>query len=532
MSKSFGTPHYLAVLLTTLVLGVSTLAYPMLGTDAGVFSYVGNTILEGGLPYRDAWDPTGPAVYFVYAGKSALLGDSDLSIRFFDLIWQLCAALAVMHIGLRAFGLRVVGLSAGVLYVVAYYSRYFPDMAGPDALVTLPLALAILFCLKAIDIDRLRSWALAGALVGVAALFKLPMGLAGIFMILAAVMAKPLDLARISRRLVSLALGFAIPLFLCAGYFALRGGLHDLLLTLFVLGPEYVERARAEPSVACLVDRAVRLSLIPLYVMATLVLGWLALSIGNRRRRSLPLLLIAGWCAITVFILVWHGKYNTAHSLPLIAPLALLSAHAVHSLFFAGRMFSSLLRAMSLALIGLALLLPVVERGRRNLIFSVGAVSGRPELTHWFNLRTWDDLAKYLAANTSPEETVFLWGNQSSIYVDANRRSPTRFIHIYFLSMPWRSMPLRATFLEEFNANRPTYFVLVKDTQQSPCAHLYAGAFPAFRQFDELTEIIERYYDAELETGPFKIFRLKGGRDDNSDRRLHGPEHVLARLDR
>ena len=35
------------------------------GWDQGAMAWVGDTIVDGGMPYRDAWDVKGPLTYYV-----------------------------------------------------------------------------------------------------------------------------------------------------------------------------------------------------------------------------------------------------------------------------------------------------------------------------------------------------------------------------------------------------------------------------------------------------------------------------------
>ena len=50
----------LAIAGALILLRVPSLAQPM-GPDQGLYAYVGDRILAGGLAYRDAWDQKPPA---------------------------------------------------------------------------------------------------------------------------------------------------------------------------------------------------------------------------------------------------------------------------------------------------------------------------------------------------------------------------------------------------------------------------------------------------------------------------------------
>jgi len=56
----------LALAGVLLLVRLPSLAQPM-GADQGLYAYVGERILVGDVPYRDAWDQKPPAIHFTYA---------------------------------------------------------------------------------------------------------------------------------------------------------------------------------------------------------------------------------------------------------------------------------------------------------------------------------------------------------------------------------------------------------------------------------------------------------------------------------
>src|SRR6266516_6475051 len=53
------------------------------GRDQGIYATVAETVLRGGMPYRDAWDFKPPGIYVVYAMTRALFGSRQWGIRLF-----------------------------------------------------------------------------------------------------------------------------------------------------------------------------------------------------------------------------------------------------------------------------------------------------------------------------------------------------------------------------------------------------------------------------------------------------------------
>ena len=65
------------------------------GLDQGIFAWVGDTVLRGGWPYRDAWEIKGPVTHFFYALAQALFGRDVWGLRVLDLSLLAEAAVAV-----------------------------------------------------------------------------------------------------------------------------------------------------------------------------------------------------------------------------------------------------------------------------------------------------------------------------------------------------------------------------------------------------------------------------------------------------
>lgn len=80
---------------------VPSLAQPA-GADQGLYAYVGQRILAGEVPYRDAWDQKPPAVHYTYAAMYALWpGDGDAVVATTDLIVAVATALLLLALGRR-----------------------------------------------------------------------------------------------------------------------------------------------------------------------------------------------------------------------------------------------------------------------------------------------------------------------------------------------------------------------------------------------------------------------------------------------
>jgi hypothetical protein len=109
---------------------VAYLGWPF-SSDQGVLSWVGRTIADGGMPYRDAWEIRGPAPFLVYAVLARLFDAAQWPLRVLDLSILATGAWCVASIA-AAFGGRLAGRVAAALYVLWFASLGHHDTAQSD----------------------------------------------------------------------------------------------------------------------------------------------------------------------------------------------------------------------------------------------------------------------------------------------------------------------------------------------------------------------------------------------------------------
>ncbi|MBI3663582.1 MAG: glycosyltransferase family 39 protein [Acidobacteria bacterium] len=496
-------PWVLPVVLLGLLLGLSTLAYPWTDWDTPSATYLGQVVLEGGAPYREAWNVKAPGVYFAYALSILLSGKSALGIRIFDLLWQCATALVLAGAGARMFRSERAGLFAGFGYLLVYYSQNYWNWAEADGLISLPLAAGFLFLLRGMESDRGRDWGLAAFWVGLAALFKLIFGFVGVAMLAAAFVKPPAWRGLLLRRVAPLAVGVSLPLLATAAYLRSHGALDEFLLTQFVVAPELTGRLRALVHAGCIVKSLVRPVLLPLYIVFFLAVYSLGRTLRRRMEWRVPAVFCGAWFLTGALTLVLHGAYFGYHFLPLFAPLAVLAGSAFETI--TDKLWPlKLSRKSLLALAGLGLLclMPVVKLGQRAY-FSWQVLSGRAPAVAWRELGT------YLRERTKPDDQIFVWGNVPALYLYAERRSCSRFIFSYFLSLQWKRVNYQPAFLAELRAGKPRYFVLIKEGKPNACSGHEIGALEAFERFSELKQIVAGEYETEKETVDYIVYRRR-----------------------
>lgn len=499
------THQRIILVVVAVVLGATTLAFPRTGMDTSNFAYVAQTIVHGGMPYRDAWDLKGPALFYAYAVPVSLFGTNQFALRAFEIPWQLATALAVFAIAVRVYWRREIGLLAGVLYLVVYYSQNYPMLGQPDGLLTLPLALSMLCLLRGLEADRFLVWCGAGAWVAVATLFKLPFGLMGVLMIFAAVTLRRQGVNQSVRRLSALAVGFAGPILLCAIYFQAKGALWDLIATQFLVGPQHALFNQNGHYIGCMLHNLNTIARVPLGTLVLLTMVPIFLSVVYKQHLSPSAKLVLGWFAVGVIVLFMHGEFIGYHYEPLYAPLAILSADVLHSSYAAGwnaRKVTSWLTVGSI----LVLLFCVCYVVRLNVVYEWRTIHGRRPANEW------DAVSAYLKQHTKPGDSIFVWGLRSAIYLETGLKPASRFLDTVHLAVPPKGLDYRGIFLNEFQASQPKYFILhTIPISPNECGFSDPDMKKEYADFTSFKTLIDRDYERESpgDLGPFDVYRRK-----------------------
>lgn len=467
--------------------------------NVATYSYVGKVILSGGIPYRDAFDVKGPGIFYIFAFTMLLFGKTTLGIEILEGVWQALTALVLFRIAVRIDRRETSGYFASAFYLI--YLFLFATREGtaePDRLVVLPMSLGVLFLLEACEQDRLRRWLLAGLAMAMAALLKLPAALLGAVMLVAAFRGGSVQRARRSARAGALATGFLAPLFLCALWFYLHGGLGDLWAAQFKFAPQYLRAFSAWGSPTCLVRSFNKGVHLPLYAMTGIAL---VDQLTTRRKAwSWPEIVIWAWLLVAALSLFMHGLFFPYHFFPLAGPLAFLSARALAGWTEKFPVWRATMAVF--LLVFLSMPVPQVP----VLLYRYTAQRMRGGQPPGQNV--WRDLALSIKARTTPEDAVFLWANVPQFYLDVDRKAPSRFFHSVYLATDWPGFGAHALFLVDLRAHKPKFFAVNKaGAIGGPCPFSRIDYYAAFRGFAELQQFLERDYVLEANQPRYLLYR-------------------------
>jgi Gpi18-like mannosyltransferase len=121
--------------------------------------------ITGPAPPGDANILTYPPGYPIIMAIVLLFGDSDTSMRIFQIVCDAAAAVLLFFLVAELLP-STAAVIAGALAALSPQLAYYSLLLLPDSLATLPILLALYFIVRAKQFNSLRAVVAAGALVG------------------------------------------------------------------------------------------------------------------------------------------------------------------------------------------------------------------------------------------------------------------------------------------------------------------------------------------------------------------------------
>ncbi len=461
-----------ALAAVLLLVRVPSVVQPA-GGDQGIYAYVGQSILRGELPYRDAWDQKPPGIHLTYAAMLRLWGGESV-VPVADLVVSALVAGLLLMLGRRVGGKGAGEVAALIFLLLGDPS--FQRLSGLwvraqaetfiAALVTGAM-LAGVAGARAQSEGRGRRAAacsgLAGCLLGAAFLHKYNAGIYLVPVLAVYAVALPDDHRRgahsprtlgLVRQLPVLGVGFLIPVVAVAAWFVAQGAVDDLVQATLVYNLRYSGEtySGALGLARFLVTLPIRhASVDALWLVGIGGGALLALAaVRNPHVVVAPLWIAAAGVSIAI-----NGSRELPQYFVQAAPALALAAGV------AGAMAWQALGPLGRVIVIAALAVGVVrvnqfDKWADNVAFDFarlrGAVS-RPEYlsrfggqrqTDKFSALATSTLGDRLKWSTAPTDRVLVLGFSAGALVRAERQSASRFF--------W-SRPL----LVGFNDGRPGY---------------------------------------------------------------------------
>lgn len=491
--------------------------------DQGVLSWVGRTIAEGGLPYRDAWEIRGPFPFFVYAAISKVFGAAQWPLRVFDLLVLSTGAWCAARIA-RSFGGSLAAKCAVALYVLWYASLNHHNTAQSDGWNAVMIAGVMVAMLARNGEPTAPHAAIAGLLIGLSILSKptyaiylvIP-GLVGLLQVRARGIAWLAGFWAAGILGMGVAIGVILLWLYSGGALGDFVDVHFRWLLSHYTNVEVAWMNRAQRAATYLTAEGFAT------VTAPAVLGLLI--VWNRSRTAA--VLTGAWAASAIAGVMAQGAFFHYQWHPLYPAMAVLAGVGIASLFEHAR--ESKLATASLpplAFAGVvffaAALLPAVHV-YRFMQFAVGRIDRERFDTIEFGpygpTGPFAQLSRYFHSHTDARQSVMVWGLAPGVYYESERSAGSRFSYVTPLigtDDAFRRKYQRE-FLDGMTAAPPAY---VATLSPSVCSHARTlderknyGAVSEMMlcvdEFPALARMLRERYVADSTMGVIAVYRLQ-----------------------
>ncbi|MEM7367521.1 MAG: glycosyltransferase family 39 protein [Bacteroidota bacterium] len=418
MSTPAITPtHILLCLILLLSLGLRLPFHHItfFSVDEAVSAVVGSSILEGGLPYKDAIDHRGPLTYYAYAGIFALTGSGDMAGVHTIYIWlYLGLSLGIWWIGKTSFSEKV-GVWAALLFTVFSWANPFHEMwaAHTEWLLTAASLVGMGVWLNARG--RWHRCLLAGMLFGLCTLSKqvgaLEVGAVLGYLVLRGWGANKDKRVGFTKEAGFLLLGWGVPMALTAWGFWWSGAWEDWVFYLWTYNTAYympeIEGIRRGMNTLKLFGA--------FFLHKWMLLGVIAWTIYHRiskvGRHPRELWLIC-WVGAAFLEAMAGGRAFLHYLIPALIPLCLLGAVGIVHLLQRQKQKRWLKPMLIIGLVW-----PILVTGyHHSFMFHTDT-----------SITEFEAIVEEIRSTTTEADQIFVWGFAPEIYVLSGRSPASRF---------------------------------------------------------------------------------------------------------
>jgi hypothetical protein len=453
--------------------------------DHWQYAFVGDTIMAGGAPYRNAWDLKGPLNYYIFGWVRSLLGRSEGSIRLVDLLvivplfsWQLHS----LH--LKLGGKRFGAALAVLLFLIFYFGCGYNWTAEPDDWAAMLILVSVSLLLNTTRTHVVNT-IYASVAIALAILLK------PTYLIFSPLLLLPPSGFEISSKenVLRFLLGSTVMMFIVSAFYvwALRhGGLRELIDAYSFVRQAYPHDWLSYSELKVFLDLLSSVGFVIPYALAPVGL-YLILRTG----RVATARMLSVWFLLGILMVIYQNVYwlyeLTAACIPAVVTVSLMVDILRERVSLGFPKWRHPLDSIVLLFVGYICLSPTISA----TFFSTlpwPAYALRLSGTEDYSIRLTDvqehrkdieSIAKYLTDNTAINDKVQGWGWRGGCEILlAKRQLATRFSYAWaMIEQTSLKEHYREIFLQELSISQPKV-ILVEIEFPSP-----VNDFPQFSRF-------------------------------------------------
>lgn len=420
--------------------------------DEGEYAYIGHLLLEGVAPYGVTGNHKFPGAYLAYVAIMALFGETTPAIHIGLLFVNLITAVLLFFLG-RLLAGKVAGLAAAAAWVVTSVSpSVFGNAAHLTHFVMLAVVAGLLFLWRGLETEKRWPLIVGGMCLGASVLVRQTSLVFVVFGVVFFWLAARRTREGATARAALVAASSAIPLAVTVLWLWIAGVLPDFWRWTFIEAAAYGSQVSLQEGLHKFFAATPKAISWDFLIWIGAAAG-LAVTIWKRSRTDW---FVIGFLLAGFFALLPGFYFREHYYLQLLPAVALLFGLAIASAWN----MSAPWRYSAIAGALVALFLPLL--GQRNYFLAPTPTALSREIYGGNPFPEAIEVARYIEANSTPDERVAVLGSEPEIFFYSHRRSATTLIYSYPLMEHHQyAHAMQETMAHEIQETRPKFIVFM-----------------------------------------------------------------------
>lgn len=476
-------PFFGILAIVFIFLRLPSLFEPYWYGDEGIYLTIGQALNQGVALYGRIHDNKPPSLYYL-----AALGQTVFGFRFLLLLWMIPTIFVFYKFCSLFFKSNLTKILTLLFTIITSIPLIEGHIANAEIFMLLPTILAVYLVLhKPVTGYRLL---ITGLLFGLAFTIKVPVaiefGLICLWLIYQNLFINKMKSIPL-KKIIILTFGFLLPITLYFLYSAYQGFATNFLYSALLQNFGYLSSWTSGTHSGSATQGGLMTRLV------ILLLFWLTLGFLNFKKILSPkIFFILCWAGATVFGALLSNRPYPHYLIQTIPPALLLLgfifdrsrlAKFVTILFFVGYLFIIIAGKFYTYQV-----FPYYSNFYQYIFGFKTAIAYR----QYFGARVEvnQDISKYLHQNTTPQDKIFIWGDEPSVYAQSNRLPSSRFTVAYHIL--------------DFNGYQETLDQL----------QIYLPKFIVIypmnnRPYPQLEQFVQKYYFLQHQFQDILVFQLR-----------------------
>ncbi|HYP89389.1 MAG TPA: glycosyltransferase family 39 protein, partial [Polyangiaceae bacterium] len=473
------------------------------------------------------WDFKPPGIFLTYALAQGVFGKSMLSIRLLEVIGLVATVFGMQRLGQVFFDKPRAGLVAGAMAALIQAELEFWHTAQPETFGGyLTIAALVVTTLDVEPARRWRVWLATGALFGMCALYKPPLG-GGILVCGAYLLTREQTHAvkwpKLLRVSIIIGAGFALPIALTLLWIAARGAWPAFWWTFHEFVPGYTKLNWSDAHAPGMLYYGILEAFVKFSALSAFgVIAAITMTPLYGRERE-GIFLVLGIVAIQITGIVMQGKFFPYHYGATLLMISMLSGLGIYKLFrrSVGAGFGSVLALIAFVVVAIDMRDAVndLPQGfwertqiRASFLLRRGPFRSRADLDRElsyvadYNLDADRQVALDVRSRTASSDPIFIWGFEPSTYFLAERPLASRWTYDVPQRTTWQRSYARRELLHDLSKNRPKVIVVERRDVFPSVTGSPLDSRDELPNFPELKALIDSQYRKVREIEDFDIY--------------------------